>query len=132
MVEERAAATHFDKRSSLGCLTMVAAVILALVGLELDNAPLLIAGGAILGLALLMTLFWLATDAGRFARTHAVPLLVRGLRPFQPAPHEVEGAIQEVRAAGLRIGKKVRPAHLIAALQVPPQPDADQSPMVPR
>jgi hypothetical protein len=132
MVEERAASTHFDKKSGLGCLAAVAAFVLAVVGLALESWTILLVCGGLLGLAIVMALFWLATDVRRFARIHVLPVLARGLRPFNPSPQELEDVIQEVRAAGLAIGRKVHPAHLAAALQGPAPPEMDQRPLVPR
>lgn len=67
-------------------------------------------------LSLAVTVYLTATRARRFARRHALPLLVKSLTPLQPSRTEVADILEHLRDDGLTIGTKLRPEWLIEAL----------------
>jgi len=53
---------------------------------------------------------------GRYLRGHLIPKLVRGLAPLQPTLEELSAVLAKCKAAGMLIGKKVKPDRLMVEL----------------
>lgn len=128
LVEERAAATHFDRKSAAGCLVGVAALLGLVVAAILESGPLAIAMTVLLGLGFLMTLLCLATDVTRHTRARVLPLLARALRPLQPRDEELAASLQECKVRKLVIGRKVKVPRLQEAIR---QPETPATPLLP-
>jgi len=115
-VEKRFESTHIDRQTGLAFLATILALFggIFLVGLVAPSAT----DSAALTIVSLGALYivWSALGSGRrYLRSEIVPVLVRTLRPIQPTEAEVRAALEEVRAAGHRIGAKLKAGEVMAA-----------------
>ena len=64
----------------------------------------------------MLTIYYLATDVGRFVRKTLYPPLIASLKDIRPSREELESALSTVKQHGGRIGKKIKANHLYEAL----------------
>lgn len=116
--------TQFDKETGLGCLatlTIPMALLFVLSVLARPDsriAPALgIVVGLLFGIGCIVTLFYLLTTNGRWVRRTIVPMLAASLAPLAPTVHELNEAITQLKANGLRVGKKLKAERIADAIR---------------
>ena len=119
--EERyAGSTQLDWRAGLSLLIAVFGpmAILILAGdAEASGAAFRYAALAVLGGGLVSMGYFAATTNRRWLRQHMLPMLTQAYRQLRPSQEELDGLIAKVRAADLKIGKKLKAKHLCESLE---------------
>jgi hypothetical protein len=117
-VEGRFASTHIDKEI---LLSMVGAVVLLIAGAKLVQAVapnvLDIAAMALAGIGLVLIGMQFALSGKRYMNRQIVPVLVRTLAPLQPTEAELRSALDELRMARHKIGRKLRAGDVIDGIR---------------
>lgn len=117
-VEKRYASTTIDMGVGLALLAAIVlmiagpAVLLSMSPDADPGIPLLVC--VVLGLGLVV--WQIVVAKSRFMTREIVPLLVKALRPLKPAQGELQAATAELRAAGHKIGAKLKLPELAAKL----------------
>lgn len=118
-------ASRTDKHANMGCIVTVfgCAGLTALVIWLHNNAHYqdkAMAAAAILAVAgTAYTLLQIVLAPGRFIRAALMPKLVLCLRPLRPQREEIVATLERCRAAGMRIGKKLKAKSLMAQIDGP-------------
>jgi len=116
-VEKHYAATHLDREVGYTVLAWIAVLVAAPLlyrsftgeALEVGEIWILIAGLAVV-------VWQIACERGRFVRREIIPALAKSLRPLAPSDAEVRAALAELGRLRHKIGTKVDPVRLMAAL----------------
>ncbi len=117
---------ELDRKNGTGCLLTIAVPVVLMIlagkaGLSEEAYDrfvwpvfwLAVAGGAA------TTIYFFATANRRFLKSYVMPILVRGLRPLKPASGEIDLAIESLRSAKFRLGKKLKASAVMEALTLP-------------
>jgi hypothetical protein len=117
MVEERFARTQIDRYGALAIVGMVV-LLLATSGianrLAPDQLPEMVLTALVVGLALVV--WQIAAGSKRYMSEEIVPRLATALRPLRPSPDEIRGVLADLTAHKHKLGKKVDPTLLAAAI----------------
>ena len=122
-VEERFADdTRFDKKSGLGCLgTLGAMLFLFIAGrLVFDARPFpawLNKTMLVLFIGEHYTLYQMFIGPRRFLNTTVIPGLTRALKPLAPNREELKDCLEKMAGLGFRIGKKVKLTKLWSSIE---------------
>jgi len=120
LVAPRASEQHFDPWAGLGCFMTAfgapaaAGCIAEALGASKDVSLVMLCLAALIALG--ATLVALATDVRRHARKAIVPHVARAVRSLGTDLDEIEAALEECEAAGLKIGRAVRAVDLDRAI----------------
>ena len=101
------------------CIGGVASALLeARLGLSSEEQPMLWAGVLVVAaiVAWIFSLWW----RHRWMRKEIVPRLAGALRLLKPTDAEVAAALADMKALGLRIGSRLKPEAVMAALKAAP------------
>jgi hypothetical protein len=119
-VERIYARTNLDGRFGACLLTALVAMFLLPFGTMSSDATLQSIASAAVGIvvcvALLAAVYFAATSNGRTLRTKVMPRLMTALRPLRPRESELEALLGRFKAAGLKVGKKLRAREIAAAI----------------
>lgn len=113
-VEKRFSSTHIDLGVGLALLGAIAVlcaapVMASAVGQDAEGKIFLVA--IAIGTALVI---WQSLESGpRYMRKEILPVLAKSLKPLQPSEAEIGQALEELKKAGHKIGKKLKPAHVV-------------------
>lgn len=121
-VEERFTRdTRMDKQSGIGCLgSMILLGVFLGIAVNLREplqGQVMAAGFALFGVGTLYTFVQLGLGPRRFLRTQVAPKIARTLDPLEPTLEEITACLDRCKAAGMKIGQKLKPAVLWAELQ---------------
>lgn len=125
IVEERyGSSSHFDLYGTLALLSSILVpVLLGVISANSEDpdvrSALGMAAMITFGIGLVVTFVLVFTEARRFVRRRILPRLARALRKLDPSRAEVEECLAQLRAVGLKLGKKVKPDDLIFLIETP-------------
>ena len=120
-VEECFRETRFDRQSGVGCLGSL--VVFALVfGISMAlkepmQGYMLMAAMSFLCIGVLYTFIQLGLGPRRRLRTRLLPAFAHSLDPLEPTMEELSACLAKCKAAGMKIGTKVKMQALWAELQ---------------
>lgn len=113
--------TQMDKQSGIGCLgTLLVLAVALTVGLNVREplqSKVIAIGSVLFCIGVVYTFVQLGLGGRRFLRTKIVPKIARTLDPLEPTQEEITDCIHRCKAAGMKIGQKLKPEVLWAELR---------------
>lgn len=113
--------TQMDKQSGIGCLgsliVFAVALTIAFNLQEPRQSQVMGVGFVLFCIGFLYTFVQVGFAPRRFMRTKIVPKIARTLDPLEPTQEEITACIDRCKAAGMKIGQKLKPQVLWAELQ---------------
>jgi len=110
-----------DKQSGIGCLgSLIVLAVCLTIALNLREprqSQVMGAGFFLFCMGALYTFVQLGFGPRRFLRTKIVPKIARTLDPLEPTLEEITACLDRCKAAGMKIGQKLKPKVLWAELQ---------------
>jgi hypothetical protein len=120
-LEHRGSQINFDRVSGLALLATIVlplGVLWAGEGVfHSSNDSLGTIALALAGFLALFTIGALVTDKSRYCRRTILPNLARALFPLDPSFDEIDQALAKVKTMGLAVGKRIKTADVMTALQ---------------